>query len=138
MPATRCRPGVCCRRVLVPVVEHGHRSTRRAKRILEAAGDQIVTAADGREALGSLRQTTGVRLVFSDPVRPRLGGRALYDAARREGHSTPFLFASGYSDPDRAASLDPSVPLIHKQWTEDDLLGSERAVQVREQGAGNG
>src|SRR5439155_1704050 len=92
------------------VVEDDDQLRRSVKRILEAAGYQIVTAADGLEALEALRQTTGVRLVFSDLVMPRLGGRALYDAARREAHTTPFLFASGYSDPDRAASLDPSVP----------------------------
>jgi len=120
------------------VVEDDDQLRRSVKRILEAAGYQIVTAADGLEALEALRQTTGVRLVFSDLVMPRLGGRALYDAARREGHATPFLFASGYSDPDRAASLDPSVPLLHKPWTEEDLLGRIRAILDREQGAGNG
>ncbi len=120
------------------VVEDDDQLRRSVKRILEAAGYQIVTAADGLEALEALRQTTGVRLVFSDLVMPRLGGRALYDAARREGHTTPFLFASGYSDPDRAASLDPSVPLLHKPWTEEDLLGRIRAILDREQGAGNG
>ena len=117
------------------VVEDDDQLRRSVKRILEAAGYQIVTAADGLEALEALRQTTGVRLVFSDLVMPRLGGRALYDAARREGHATPFLFASGYSDPDRAASLDPSVPLLHKPWTEEDLLGRIRAILDREQGA---
>jgi len=119
----------------VLVVEDDDQLRRSVKRILEAAGYQIVTAADGLEALEALRQTTGVRLVFSDLVMPRLGGRALYDAARREGHATPFLFASGYSDPDRSASLDPSVPLLHKPWTEEDLLGRIRAILDREQGA---
>ncbi|HYU90245.1 MAG TPA: ATP-binding protein, partial [Gemmatimonadales bacterium] len=113
------------------VVEDDDQLRRSVKRILEAAGYQIVTAADGLEALEALRQTAGVRLVFSDLVMPRLGGRALYDAARREGHTTPFLFASGYSDPDRAASLDPSVPLLHKPWTEPDLLGRIREILDR-------
>ncbi len=116
------------------VVEDDDQLRRSVKRILEAAGYQIVTAADGLEALEALRQTTGVRLVFSDLVMPRLGGRGLYDAARREGHATPFLFASGYSDPARAASLDPSVPLLHKPWTEEDLLGRIREILDREQG----
>ena len=121
----------------VLVVEDDDQLRRSVKRILEAAGYQIVTAADGLEALEALRQTAGVRLVFSDLVMPRLGGRALYDAARREGHTTPFLFASGYSDPHRAASLDPSVPLLHKPWTEPDLLARVRELLDREQGAGS-
>src|SRR5947209_9948675 len=84
----------------VLVVEDDDQLRRSAKRILEDAGYQVVTAADGQEALEALRHTAGIRLVFSDLVMPRLGGRALYDAARREGQSVPFLFASGYSDPD--------------------------------------
>src|SRR5207237_1329487 len=101
-------------RETVLVVEDDDQLRRSAKRILEAAGSSSVTAADGLEPLEALRQATGVQLVFSDLVMPRLGGHALYDAARRAGHTTPFLFASGYSDPERAASLDPSAPLLHK------------------------
>jgi len=109
------------------VVEDDDQLRRSAKRVLEEAGYQVLTAADGLEALEALRHSTGVRLVFSDLVMPRLGGRALYDAARREGHTVPFLFASGYSDPDRAASLDPAM-LLHKPWTEHDLLTRLREV----------
>jgi PAS domain S-box-containing protein len=132
--ATRPRVGdaeVRGGRETVLVVEDDDQLRRSAKRILEAAGYQIVTAADGLEALEALRQTAGVQLVFSDLVMPRLGGRALYDAARREGHTTPFLFASGYSDPDRAPSLDTPVPLLHKPWTEGDLLGRIREILDR-------
>src|SRR5205814_9451729 len=113
------------------VVEDDDQLRRSVKRILEAAGYQIVTAADGLEALEALRQTAGVRLVFSDLVMPRLGGRALYDAARREGVTIPFLFASGYSDPDRGGSLDPALPLMHKPWMATDLLGRIRAILDR-------
>jgi DNA-binding response OmpR family regulator len=63
---------------------------------------------------------------------PRLGGRALYDAARREGHTVPFLFASGYAASDRAAGRDPGVPLLNKPWTTADLLGRVRAILDRE------
>jgi two-component system, cell cycle sensor histidine kinase and response regulator CckA len=115
----------------VLVVEDDDQLRRSAKRVLEEAGYQVLTAADGLEALEALRHTTGVRLVLSDLVMPRLGGRALYDAARREGHTVPFLFASGYSDPDRAASLDPSIPLLHKPWTEQDLLTRLRDILDR-------
>jgi len=115
----------------VLVVEDDDQLRRSAKRILEEAGYQVVTAADGLEALEALRQIAGVRLVFSDLVMPRLGGRALYDAARREGVTVPFLFASGYSDSDRVASLDPSMPLLHKPWMATDLLGRIRDVLDR-------
>src|SRR5437667_153912 len=119
----------------VLVVEDDDQLRRSAKRILEEAGYQVVTAADGLEALEALRQTAGVRLVFSDLVMPRLGGRALYDAARREGVTVPFLFASGYSDPVRAATLDPALPLLHKPWMAPDLLGRIREMLDRKIGS---
>ena len=111
------------------LVEDDDQLRRSAKRILEEAGYQVLTAADGLEALDVLRQGAAVGLVFSDLVMPRLGGRGLYDAARREGHTVPFLFASGYSDPEARgrSSLDPSTPLLRKPWTGPDLL-----VRVRE------
>jgi PAS domain S-box-containing protein len=112
------------------VVEDDDQLRRSAKRILEEAGYQVLTAADGLEALEALRRGSAVDLVFSDLVMPRLGGRALYDAARRDGQVVPFLFASGYSDPRGrgTTTLDPSAPLLHKPWTGPDLLARIREL----------
>ena len=120
------------------IVEDDDQLRRSAKRILEEAGYQVVSAADGLEALDALTHAGGVRLVFSDLVMPRLGGRALLDAARRAGHATPFLFASGYSDPERDATPDRSVPLLRKPWTGPDLLRKVREILDRGQGSGVG
>jgi two-component system, cell cycle sensor histidine kinase and response regulator CckA len=119
-------------------VEDDDQLRRSAKRILEEAGYQVVSAADGLEALDALTHAEGVRLVFSDLVMPRLGGRALLDAARRAGHATPFLFASGYSDPERDAAPDRSVPLLRKPWTGPDLLRNVREILDRDEGSGVG
>jgi len=113
------------------LVEDDDQLRRATKRVLEDAGYQVLTAADGQEALDVLRQQgEGIRLVVSDLVMPRLGGRALYDQARREGRAMPFLFASGYSDGDRSgrAPLDPSLPLLFKPWTPIDLLSKVREL----------
>src|SRR5207249_3016782 len=101
----------------------------------EDAGYQVVTAADGQEALEVLGQRgPAVHLVLSDLVMPRLGGRALYDALRREGRAMRFLFASGYSDPDGrgGARLDPALPFLRKPWTANDLLLRVREVLDRD------
>jgi len=121
----------------VLVVEDDDQLRRSAKRILEDAGYQVVTAADGQEALEVLGQRgPAVHLVFSDLVMPRLGGRALYDALRREGRAMRFLFASGYSDPDGRGGvrLDPALPFLRKPWTANDLL--VRVREVLDAGAG--
>jgi two-component system, cell cycle sensor histidine kinase and response regulator CckA len=135
-PSAPARPAVPERAVgggreTILLVEDDDQLRRSAKRILEDAGYQVVSAADGLEALEALRHTAGIGLVFSDLVMPRLGGRALYDAARREGRTVPFLFASGYSDPSRATSPDPSVPMLRKPWTGTDLLGRVRDILDR-------
>ena len=111
------------------VVEDEDDVRRAAKRILEQAGYQVLSAADGQEALELLRQQpTVIHLILSDLVMPRLGGRALYDATRREGMTAPFLFASGYSPGDGRGSPPPDlgVPLLHKPWTPADLLARVR------------
>ena len=119
------------------VVEDDDQLRRSAKRILEEAGYQVITAADGLEALDVLRQAGGapVQLVFSDLVMPRLGGRGLYDAARRDGNTLPFLFASGYSDPRGrgTSALDAALPLLHKPWTPGDLLLRVREILDKKQ-----
>jgi len=106
---------------------------RAAKRSLEQAGYQVLTAVDGQEALDVLRQQPrAVHMVLSDLVMPRLGGRGLYDAARREGITTPFLFASGYSPGDeRGSPPAEGVPMLHKPWTHDDLLARIRETLDR-------
>ena len=116
------------------VVEDESDLRRVATRILQQAGYQVLTAADGQEALEVLRQQPGpIHLVLSDLVMPRLGGRGLYDAARREGITTPFLFASGYSPGDDRGSLPPElgVPLLHKPWTHVDVLTRVREILDR-------
>src|SRR3989442_12404729 len=92
------------------VVEDDDQLGRAAKRILEDAGYQVLTAADGLEALDVLRQGAAVRLGFSALGMPRLGGRALYDPARRDGHTVPLPLPRGYSDPHRRGAAGPPPP----------------------------
>jgi PAS domain S-box-containing protein len=113
------------------LVEDEDQVRRAGKRVLEQAGYQVLTASDGQEALDVLRaQRDAIRLVVSDLVMPRLGGRGLYDAARREGCQTPFLFASGYSPDDGRGDLpaELGLPLLHKPWTSGDLLAHVREI----------
>src|SRR3989442_12192870 len=93
------------------LVEDDDQLRRATKRVLEDAGYQVLTAADGQEALEVLRQQgEGIRLVLSDLVMPRLGGRAPYDAARGEGRAMPVLFPGGYSGGDPSGPGPPRPP----------------------------
>src|SRR2546430_16705434 len=94
------------------VVEDDDQLRRSVKRILEAAGYQIVTAADGLEALEALRQTTGVRLVFSDLVMTRLGGRAPVYRPPPAGVTLPFPFPGRSSGPGPLPGLHPTISRV--------------------------
>jgi PAS domain S-box-containing protein len=132
-PHDQAAPGAAVRggHETVLVVEDQATLRRATTRTLEDAGYRVVAAADGQEALERLRtHPEAVHLVISDIVMPRLSGRALYDAARREGKTMPFLFASGWiaTDGRRAEPPDPSVPFIRKPWGSADLLRKVREL----------
>ena len=114
----------------VLVVEDQAQLRRATVYTLEHAGYQVLSAADGLEALQLLRQHAApIDLVFTDLVMGRLGGRGLYQIDRREGRSTPFLFTSGYAGAGRGEDpLDPALPFLPKPWTSADLLARVRQV----------
>jgi hypothetical protein len=97
------------------------------RRILERYGYTVLTASDGEHALERI-QTDGkeIDLVLTDVVMPRMGGRALYEAARELGHPIRFLFTSGYTERDMGDMLEPHMPLVAKPWTADELLNRVR------------
>ncbi len=130
VPAPPPAPRLCTgsETILVAEDEAALRST--ARRALERFGYTVLTASNGAEALSIYRANrTAVRLIITDLVMPKLGGRALYEAVRREDEAVRFIFASGYSavDARERETLDPRVPFLRKPWTLHDL-----AQQVRE------
>ena len=110
------------------VVEDEEAIRRAAKRALERGGYTVRVAADGEEALEILRTSdTPFDLVLSDLVMPKLGGRQLYDALRRDGITVPFLFTSGYSPQAVHQKVElPEGRLLHKPWTVKELLARVR------------
>jgi hypothetical protein len=116
---------------LVLIVEDEDMVRRAGRRILEKNGYRVLLAGDGEEALTILRDRAAeIALVVSDVVMPRMGGRELYEQARAEGITTPFLFTSGYTDriASEAAALDPTIPVLPKPWTWHELSGSVRTA----------
>jgi PAS domain S-box-containing protein len=104
---------------------------RAAARLLERLGYTVLAAADGQEALALFRaHSHEVSLVLSDIVMPRLGGRGLYEALRREGHNVKFLFSSGYGGEEIGElSGDTAMPpLLRKPWSVAELASRLRGV----------
>jgi CheY-like chemotaxis protein len=104
---------------------------RSVKRILELHGYTVLTAQDGVEALELVRREPDrFQLLISDVIMPRMGGRELHQALRREAPTLRMIFTSGYTALDVAetSDLDASVPFLHKPWTIADLLARVREV----------
>ncbi len=112
------------------VVEDEEAIRRAAKRALERGGYTVHVAADGEEALEILRTAEEpFDLVLSDLVMPKLGGRQLYDALRKDGITVPFLFTSGYSPQAVHQRVElPEGRLLHKPWTVRELLARVRTA----------
>lgn len=88
---------------------------------LRAAGHTVLSAADGESALAIARgEQRHIALLVTDIVMPRMGGRELAAALRRERPSLPVLFLSGYSDQPPAAG----DRLLAKPFTPDQLLAA--------------
>ena len=73
--------------------------------ILESLGYQVLTAADGREALAVFQSAGGVDLVITDMVMPQMGGNALMQELRRQHPGQKGLIITGYALKEDLAAL---------------------------------
>ncbi len=90
-----------------------------------------VLAADGAAAaLTLLERHPGIALLFTDVLMPEVNGRELADEALRRRPDLKVLFATGYSRNAlvQDGMLDPSVQLIGKPFTVQELAARVRAV----------
>jgi len=72
---------------------------RLAERVLTEAGYTVVYASDGLEARRVFRQcTSGVDILVTDVVMPRMGGPQLAELLRAERPDLRVLYLSGYND----------------------------------------
>lgn len=107
------------------VVEDQPALRRTLKMVLERVGYTVKMAEDGQEGLEIIRQDpSGIHLVISDLVMPRMGGLELYRSIRDDGRKIPLIMASGYAGKSAAglAELDPEVPVLKKPWKPKELL----------------
>ncbi len=96
-----------------------------AHRVLTRAGYRVVTAADGHEALGFLRDPEmAADLVLTDVVMPGMTGAAFAAQAHAMRPGLPMLFMSGYEQDDAAGEgwPDPGAQVIGKPFTRAALL----------------
>jgi two-component system cell cycle sensor histidine kinase/response regulator CckA len=98
---------------------------RMASRVLERAGFDVLTAADGREALECYPgRAADIVAVIVDMTMPGLGGVETFTALRELGAQIPIILSSGYSEREVRTGFPGGGPsdFLQKPYTAAALL----------------
>jgi hypothetical protein len=101
------------------------------RRIFARNGYQVITAANGPEALDIARDyPADIHLLVTDVVMPHMLGKEVAEKMRLIKPGIEVLFMSGYARPVLASQgrLEPHVALVEKPFSEADLMA--KAAQV--------
>jgi two-component system cell cycle sensor histidine kinase/response regulator CckA len=122
--ATPGQAPIAARRFRVLVVDDQPRVRKVAKRILERANYEVITAVDGIDALEVFElERDSIDCVVLDLGMPRLGGIETMQRLRAMVPELPVILSSGYSKGNalEAASDDPCCLLVHKPYDVESL-----------------
>jgi signal transduction histidine kinase/CheY-like chemotaxis protein len=107
-------------------------------RLLEAAGLDVLTAADGPAAVAIVTERGDLDLVVLDKTMPGMGGDQTLEELRRIDPSLPVILTSGYDPAEpRASSLPRGTVVLQKPYRASALLSAVRAaISARRHGSG--
>ncbi len=111
-----------------------------AHRVLTSAGYQVITAADGQEALRILRDPTmSADLVLTDVVMPGMTGKAFAAQAHDIRPGIQVMFMSGYERQASSAESwpQPGTQVIAKPFSRAALLARVAQALAADIGAGD-
>jgi PAS domain S-box-containing protein len=115
----------------VLLVEDAEPLRKLANMFLRDSGYNVLTAADGREALEVARSYAGtIHLLLTDVVMPGINGRVLAERLAPRQPGMKVLYMSGYTDSFIAGHgvLEAGTNLLHKPFTQDVLTRKVREV----------
>ena len=111
------------------------------RRILSRHGYQVITAADGREAIEVAANHAGrIDGVLTDVVMPHMLGKEAAERIRQLRPGVKVMFMSGYTQGvlDTQGVVPAGIHLIEKPFTENSLLTKLRQVLASDDGPGRG
>jgi CheY-like chemotaxis protein len=120
------RPGKALKILLVD--DHDEvRGTTAA--VLEELGHQVTEAANGAEALATLKNgESGWDLLISDYAMPELSGTELVHELRKVHPNLPCVIITGYAEKDAVGGRPDDVTVLSKPFTPAKL--SEAILKV--------
>lgn len=92
--------------------------------LLNAIGFEVITAANGRQAVEIFRQRKdSIDLVMLDLIMPEMGGLEAYRKLREMSATVPVLICSGYGAGEVADAIrdDQRAGFVQKPYTPNDL-----------------
>ncbi len=117
------------------LVEDAEPLRNLAQTFLRAAGFRVLSAESGEQALEvAARHGATLDLLLTDVVMPGMNGRILAEQLSQRQPGIHVLYMSGYTDSFIAGHgvLDPATNLLHKPFTEDELIRKVRQVLDRD------
>ncbi|RMG18388.1 MAG: hybrid sensor histidine kinase/response regulator [Deltaproteobacteria bacterium] len=109
------------------VVEDDDLLRRVVRRMLEAAGYSVLSAANANEAVAAVRREgVEIRLVLTDVVMPGRSGPELVEQLARELPEVKVLFMSGYIEAASERRLPQGARVLKKPFTQAELLEAVR------------
>src|SRR5215475_12192101 len=124
-------PSAASGRETILLVEDAEPLRKLAFRFLENHGYRVIQAQDGEEALTVVKGLSlPIHLVLTDVVMPGINGRVLAEKLLPSHPEMKVLYMSGYTDSFIAGHgvLEQGTALIHKPFSEEDLLAKVREV----------
>ena len=98
---------------------------RTVQRVLMFAGYQVLTAADGLQALQMLERHK-VALLITDVLMPNIHGVELAAQARQRHADVRIIYMSGYTDDILPESTEGTETVLSKPFLPEDLLRAVR------------
>lgn len=102
-----------------------------AQIMLEESGYNVLTAANGLEALGCFMTHEGsIDIVITDVLMPKMNGKELADAVKKINPDAKILFMSGHAENTiaRFGVLDKDIDFIAKPFTKKSLNNKIGAI----------
>ena len=103
-----------------------------AQGVLKAQGYEVLTAPNGQDALRVAREHQGPadRLVITDVIMPRMGGKVMAEWLKTTYPDLKILFTSGYTDDAIAhhGVLEAGVEFLPKPYTPATLARKVREM----------